>query len=460
MKLRAFVQVTVLLCVATAAQAAALDLNAVLYPEGKKIPLSFVTTDRAPKAKLAGNVTVQNNQAMITVEWSKLEPALLFGGDMNCWVLWAVTPDGLAANLGEVPVRENRSGKGNFATLHKNFAMMVTAEPSTVVNKPSEVVAFVSQPTTDKFAKNAAFKYSEFRSLYTARDHESIAELKYDDKIPVDLQQARKAIKLMDRVEAEKYAEPAARDARVALGQAEDAYAGRVGTKKDVPELSRRSTALVNEAVRAAVKEIDAQRLRDEEAARLSEFAALEAETEAERTARLETEAALADVERQRQQLEVDMGRLRSDRAQLQRERDALAQRLSNALGAVSNTVRTGRGLVVNLSGEILFDTGKSALKKDAELALAKLAGILLMIPDTKIMIEGHTDSTGSLQTNEKLSLERAASVREFLQSQGVGDGRMAAEGLGPSKPVDTNDTPEGRAKNRRVEIVVPESGS
>ncbi|HEX6851392.1 MAG TPA: OmpA family protein [Candidatus Polarisedimenticolaceae bacterium] len=445
-----------LLLAAPAAGAADLTCNAVLYPEEEKTDVAFTTTDRAPKAKLSGTVRAQQGQSMIELDWSKLEPALLFGGDANCWVLWTITPDGTAQSLGEIPVRESRSGSATFSSPFKQFAMMVTAEPFPVVRRPSDLVAFVSGPTTSKKAKNSTFSFGGFREGMK-RDAESIADLKYDDKTPVDLQQARKAIQLMDRYEAEKYAQAPARDARVALGQADDAYEGRVGKKGDVPELSRRTLSLAAEAVRAAVKQIEAQKAQDTEAARVAELAQKQAETEAEKAARLKTEADLADVQRQRKALEVEVARVKAEREQIQKDRDALAARLSGALGKVSATERTGRGLVVSLSGGILFETGKSALKTEAKVSLAKLAGILLMIPNANIQVEGHTDATGSEETNAKLSLARATSVMEFLEAQGVEKARMSAKGVAAAQPVAPNDTPDGRAKNRRVEIVVPE---
>jgi outer membrane protein OmpA-like peptidoglycan-associated protein len=341
--------------------------------------------------------------------------------------------------------------------------MMVTGEPFSVVRKPSDLVVFLSDPATSKQAKNSTFGFGAFRTG-TKRDTESIADLKYKDKAPVDLQQARKAIQLMDRYEAEKYAQAPARDARVALGQADDAYEGRVGKKGDVPELSRRTIALAAEAVRAAVKQIEAQKAEEQEAKRLSDLAQKQAETEAERSARLKTEADLAEVQKQREALKVEVARVQTekkqveaDREQIRRDRDAIAARLSGALGKVASTERSGRGLVVSLSGGILFETGKSALKTDAKVSLAKLAGILLMIPNTNIQVEGHTDATGSEEKNAKLSLERASAVKEFLKSQGVEEARMSAKGLAATKPVAPNDSPDGRAKNRRVEIVVPE---
>jgi outer membrane protein OmpA-like peptidoglycan-associated protein len=288
---------------------------------------------------------------------------------------------------------------------------------------------------------------------------------KYKDKTPVELQQARKAIAIMDRFEAEKYAQDPSRNARVALGQAEDAYAGRVGEKKNVPELSTKTLALASEAVRVAVKTSEAEAQKEQ--SRLAELAAKEAETEAERAARMKTEADLAQVRQQRESLQVEVARVNTEKAQLEadrekirRDRDALAQRLSGALGKVAATEKSGRGLVVSMSGGILFPTGKSDLKPEAKVALAKLSGILLMIPNTNIQIEGHTDSTGTEETNAKLSQARAAAVMDFLKAQGVEETRMSSKGLGFSQPVASNDTADGRSKNRRVEIIVPETGA
>ena len=463
MKIR--IVVLALLLAVSAPRAAETTLNAVLYPEGKEIDLKFETTERAPKAVLKGSVRPQQGQSRIEISWKKLEPALLFGGDVNCWILWTVTPEGIAQSLGELPVREDRSGEASFSTPAKQFALMVTAEPLPAVRRPSDLVAFVSLPSEDKLSKNASFGFDGYRSIATKRDHESIAGLKYDDKTPVELQQARKAIEIMDRFEAEKYAQQPARDARVALGQADDAYQGRIGSKKDVPELSMRTVSLASAAVGSAITKMDAAKAQETEAARLAELAQKQKETETERAARVKTEAELANVEQQRQALQTDMQRVQAekaqveaDRARIQRDRDALAQRLSGALGKVSATERTGRGLVVSLSGGILFPSGKATLKPEAKVSLAKLSGILLMIPNTHIQVEGHTDSTGSDEVNAKLSQERAAAVMDFMKSQGVEEARMKANGIGAAAPVASNDTPDGRAKNRRVEIVVPET--
>jgi outer membrane protein OmpA-like peptidoglycan-associated protein len=454
----------VLLLSITAVNAEDVTLNTVLYPDNEKTAVKFTTTDRAPKAQISASVRPETGQSWIEVSWKKLEPALLFGGDVNCYVLWTVTPDGAAVSQGELPIRADRSGNSKFSVPFKSFALMVTAEPFPIVRRPSNLVVFISNPTDSKMAKNGTVTFNGFRAE-TKHEQESIATLKYTDKTPVELMQARKSVEIMDRFEAEKYAMAAARDARTALSQAEDAYAGRVGKSKNVPELSARTMSLCNDAVRSAVTQIDAQKAQAAEAKRLSDLAQKQAETEAERAARVKTEADLAGVEKQRAALAVEVQQVAAQKAAVEREkdqmkseRDALAARLSGALGKVAATERTGRGLVVSLAGGILFESGKSALKTNAQIALAKLSGILMMIPNTNIQVEGHTDSTGSAETNQKLSTERAAAVMDFLKTQGVEDARMHSTGLGPSQPVASNDNAEGRAKNRRVEIVVPDA--
>jgi outer membrane protein OmpA-like peptidoglycan-associated protein len=112
------------------------------------------------------------------------------------------------------------------------------------------------------------------------------------------------------------------------------------------------------------------------------------------------------------------------------------------------------RGLIVNMS-DVLFDTGSYTLKPGAREKLAKISGILLAYPTLKVQVEGHTDSVGSDDFNQRLSEQRAESVREYLVDEMVPAGAVSARGFGKTKPVATNETPEGRQQNRRVELVV-----
>jgi OOP family OmpA-OmpF porin len=101
----------------------------------------------------------------------------------------------------------------------------------------------------------------------------------------------------------------------------------------------------------------------------------------------------------------------------------------------------------------VTFETGRSALKPDSYTILDIVAASLIANPDIKIEIAGHTDNTGSLATNLRLSQARADAVRAYLASKGVAPDRMVAKGYGPSEPIAPNTTPAGRAQNRRVEL-------
>ena len=442
------------LAAAPASQAGEMTFNTVLYAAGEKVDVPFTTTDRVPKAQLDGTVRVTATQASIELKYSKMEPALLFGGDISAWVVWSISPDGTLENLGELPVRESRGGEVSFTTKNLNFAMFVTAEPFPFVRVPSDLVAFVSGPVKAKLAKNGTVSFAGLRTDIK-REHESIAKMKYEDKTPVELQQARKALALLERYNASKFAPKQTTDARTAVAQAEDALAERVGKSSDVPMLSQQALTMAYEAARQTRRGIEAEKEAEMENKRQAQIAGLETRSVTAEQAQAQTATQLAEVQRQRTQLEADVAKLAKDRKALEADRDRLAKRLSGALGEVAQVNETARGMVLNLSGEILFDTGKSKLKSEAQMRLAKLSGILLMLGDSKVAVEGHTDSTGSEATNMKLSQERAAAVADFLRSQGIQQERITTKGLGPASPVAENETAEGRAKNRRVEIVL-----
>lgn len=111
--------------------------------------------------------------------------------------------------------------------------------------------------------------------------------------------------------------------------------------------------------------------------------------------------------------------------------------------------------ILVELGSEVLFDTGRFELKSDATAALRRLVGILQKYPAAPIVIEGHTDSVGSAQSNLLLSENRAASVKQWLSGNGIAAARLSTKGFGATVPVAPNNTPAGRQMNRRVEIRV-----
>ena len=116
---------------------------------------------------------------------------------------------------------------------------------------------------------------------------------------------------------------------------------------------------------------------------------------------------------------------------------------------------RIGEGIKITFSSGILFDIDKAQLKDQHKAELAELATILNKYEDTHILLAGHTDSTGSEDYNLKLSRQRAQSVADYLMTQNVSDMRFTVEGDGQSQPIVSNDTAEGRAQNRRVEVAI-----
>jgi len=113
------------------------------------------------------------------------------------------------------------------------------------------------------------------------------------------------------------------------------------------------------------------------------------------------------------------------------------------------------RGLVITLPGQVLFATGQSTLIPRSRQKLNEVADVLKDQPNRSIIVEGHTDSTGTDAKNDVLSLQRAEHVKDYLTSRGVPSDRVIARGQGSSHPVASNATPEGRAENRRVEIII-----
>jgi outer membrane protein OmpA-like peptidoglycan-associated protein len=143
--------------------------------------------------------------------------------------------------------------------------------------------------------------------------------------------------------------------------------------------------------------------------------------------------------------------------AEADRARQAAAElraRLLDQFNRILETKDTPRGLVITMA-DVLFDTGKYDLRSDAREKLARLAGIVLAHPGLDLAVEGHTDSVGSEEFNQKLSEQRAETVRTFLIRQGLAGDSITALGCGKTMPVADNDTAAGRQKNRRVELIV-----
>jgi outer membrane protein OmpA-like peptidoglycan-associated protein len=435
--LRAFACAAIVaLFAAGSALATEFNLNAVTFPDGTTIDLSMARTSATPNAaKLDAAVRYKEGQAKVEVSFKKMEPAILFGGDVSSYVVWAITRDGAVENLGELIVNENNaSGSGQYQTGKKAFGLIITAEPFSLVGRPSEYVIATSGPADPKKAPGSTFAFSNFRTGIVKADTNTIAGLTYKDKKPVAVVQAERAVALADRTGAFGLNPKAAEEAKRALTQAQNS-AQSGGSKKVINDYSSRAVSLSSEAMRDYGRKLEA----DEAAKKKAEMDAM--------TTR--AKASEMDV----QQLKAAQAKLLADQEQLKKEKAELEGRLKNSMSSIMETRDSARGAVMSLPG-ISFETGKAALKQSAQLTLAKLAGIAQVFPTVNLRVEGFTDNVGSKAANQKLSEARAKAVYDFLKAQGVADTRLAFQGLGPANPVADNATADGRAKNRRVEIV------
>ena len=191
----------------------------------------------------------------------------------------------------------------------------------------------------------------------------------------------------------------------------------------------------------------------------VAEAEAIEAKNQEERseagyTEELRTTAITASAE-----LEASRGALATETsARLAAEKRA--EEALQALEDVANVRADARGMTITLSGAVIFKTGSSELRDLAKTQLSNVAAALGSYPDDPIVVEGHTDSQGSEGYNRKLSQKRADTVRSYLINQGVAPDRITAVGKGENEPLASNDSAEGRANNRRVEIIVGSPGS
>jgi outer membrane protein OmpA-like peptidoglycan-associated protein len=483
------VLIAVVLLTSVVLSGAEVKLTALTLQAGKTVQIGFAKTFRTPsRAAMQATLTFDKGQASISLKYEKMEPAVLFAGDISAYVLWAVTPDGTTDNLGEV-VADKKSSSGTVQGFigKKTFALMVTAEPFATVTRPTELVIFVSGENQGLNIANTPFTFKDFATDYKGA-LDSISGVQYNDKTPAAVKQAMKALEIAGKIGAAEVNPKALAQAQAAFAKAQ----ASTGDKKAMADQARVAAQLAAQAIKDTVKVKEEQAAAEAEAKRLAERAALEsrattAEGESARIAQelkevqIQREALAAETrtlaqqteklaaERdqlaaeknvlaaERDQLAAEKNALAAERDTIKKERDELAGMLKGALSSVAETTETARGVIVSLSG-ILFDVGKATLKPASQLSVAKLAGILMVFSNMNLSIEGYTDSTGSADLNMRLSMDRARSVYEFLMTQGVSNSRMKYQGFGPENPVAPNDTETNRARNRRVEVVLTQA--
>ena len=462
------VLILAVLLVSSALDAAEVKLSALTLQAGKTLDVKFAKTSRAPsQAALQATLFYDNGQASVKLSYQKMEPAVLFAGDISAFVLWAVTLDGSAENLGEV-IADQKSASGSLQGYigKKVFALMVTAEPFATVTRPTELIVFVSGERQGTNIQITPFTFTNFSTGYKSA-LDSISGIQYNDPMPAAIKQANKAIEIAKKLDAAAVNPKAMDGATIAFGKAMAA----AGNKKVMADQARFAAQLASQAIKDTIKANEVKAAAEAEAKRLAEKTTLEAraataEGESQRIARelkevrIQREALASETKNLAmltEKLTAEKDVIAADREAIKKERDDLAGMLKAALSSVADTTETARGVIVSLSG-ILFDVGKATLKPASQITVAKLAGILMVFPNMNLSIEGHTDSTGSSDLNMRLSADRARSVYKFLLGQGISNSLMKYRGFGPDNPVAPNDTETNRAKNRRVEVVLTQA--
>lgn len=471
------------------------QMKAINYRNSSTSKVDMQGTQLMPEAN--GEAKVQSRKGGIEVElkMAGLEPANRFGMEYLTYVLWAVSPQGRAVNLGEL-VLDHGQAKLKATTELQTFGLIVTAEPYFAVTQPGSNVVSENVLRSDTAGSEQQIQFSyellgkDAYSSSNARIENAIFGI--DSRTPLELFEARNAVRIARNANADKYAASALANAQHSLQQAESAYLSKAN-KTQIATYARDAAQTAEDARVMALKKQEEERL-SRDAAQREALAKAQAEAEAQRRQQAEADRAKAEADRaeaermrreaeqaaqqaaqakaeaeaarqaalaQQQQLAVEADKARAaaaeaDRLRQQAEKDKadLRARLLQQLNSVLETHDTARGLIANM-GDVLFETGKYELKPEARERLARVSGILLAYSSLKVAIEGHTDAVGTDDYNQRLSEQRAEAVRDYLVSQGVAAQSITARGFGKTQPIADNDSVEGRQRNRRVELVL-----
>ena len=428
--------------------------------DGGATNVILVATPAAPNASGEAKVEAKKGGTDIEVKVKGMPQPTSLGVEFLTYVVWIVTPDGSTTNLGEIPIDKNGDGKLSTSAQSQTFALGVTAEPYFAVALPSEVVVLVNdttKKTRGKIYPENSYKLMK-RSEYS-KPGNPLALTPDLKNVPLDMYQARNAVEIAKDKNADKYAPEIFNKATGSLQMAENALASKAD-KKQVITIARRTIQFAEDARALSSERQEAERIQKEkDAAAAAAGAKAKEEAEARAAEEAKRQAELAAAKEAQMKAEQAALKLKEQAAKEEAERAkaataALREQLLQQLNSVLQTTDSPRGLIVNMA-DVLFDFGKYNLKSDAQIKLAKLAGIIQAHPGLHLAIEGHTDNIGSDEANMNLSQQRAQAVRDFLVQQGLAGDALTAAGFGKAEPVADNSTNEGRQKNRRVEIIV-----
>lgn len=458
-------------------QVVARDIPAINYFHRRgSTNIGFQGTPLMPDAKGGAKVTAASGRTEIDLHLQGLAPASSFGVEYLTYVLWAISPEGRPVNLGEVlPTGSNGKVDMTVTTNLQAFGLIVTAEPYFAVTMPSDVVVAqnVVQDRTQGVIEQVTAHYTLLpRGAYaeTAGRHVNLHAVTKKQKSPLELYEAENAVQIATAAGAEHYAADTMTAAKTALQNAEGFDTKHRNEKEEIT-YAREAVQSAEDAriitIRKIKEEDEAAQLKArqeaEQSAKLSQAQAEKAQADAERARaaadaqaaqRAQAEAAAQEAQARAAKARQDQQAAEQAAQQAAQQTEQLRERLKQQLNQVLQTTETARGLVMNMS-DVLFDFNKYSLKPDAKVKLAKVSGILLAYPNLKLQVEGYTDNIGSDDYNQKLSEQRANTVRDFLVAQNVPDGSISAAGYGKRNPIADNSTNTGRAQNRRVQLVV-----
>ena len=448
------------------------NLDAVNYlHRSGSTKLQFRGTSLLPGAKGEAKVDSDKGRINVNLHVEGLTPANGFGPEYLTYVLWAITPDGSPQNLGEVlPTGGSMKTDMQVTSNLQSFGMIITAEPYFAVRVPSDVVVMENHVIDDKtngVIEHVNAHYTLLpKGLYAQTDGSRTVynPVTRNEHSPLELYEAHNAYQIAVLAGADKYAPDIIAKVKTDLQNADDMDMGKHRDEKLEITMAREAVQRSEDARISTLRkkeqerqqaEVDARKdaqmqaqasqMQAEQASIAAERAKAAADREAAERARAEAAAASANA---------NAADAEAKAAAAQQSVKQMREKLREQLNAVLATQETARGLVVTL-GDVLFDTGKSALKQNAQISLAKVSAILMQYPDLKLQIEGYTDSVGSDELNLKLSQSRAESTEAFLVNNGVSPSNVSALGFGKSNPVADNSTAAGKAQNRRVEMVV-----
>lgn len=469
--------------------------------QGGSTRIDFHGTDLMQRAGGEARVEGKKTNFQIEVKFEGLEDATKFGLEYLTYVLWAISPQGRPDNLGELTLDHHGNAQLKAFTDLQTFGLIVTAEPYFAVTQPGNMVVAESSSISGAATENIDAKYELVtRGTYSATNtHIQDAIFGIDPKTPLELFEARNAVRIAHIAMADNYAPSIISKAGQQLLNAESLYRqkqnkatviaaakeatqtaeeARVMAVKQKAEEDAQAAAAAREAKARADAESEARRRAEAEAAReAAEQARVQAEqakAEAERMKqealaaaqeaarqKEEAEKAKAEALAQQQALAADAAQAHADaqraeglRQQAEREKQELRERLLQQLNSILATRDSARGLVANMS-DVLFRSGSYELAPGARERLAKVSGIILAYPSLHVSVEGHTDSVGGDEYNQSLSELRAQSVRDYFVQQGISSSSIESHGYGKTQPIASNDSPEGRQQNRRVELVL-----